>query len=165
MTLVGSAVFAVTLGSGGGLAAGTATGNLAVSGGNAANTIVAGKGNDTITGGGGADLLTGGAGSDRFVFNATLDSTVPSHDTIVDFVHGTDLIDTSAITGVTAVQGLIAGATQVAAHSIVWLQSGADTIVYANNTGIAESQGLANMEIVLAGVTASTLTASDFFHF
>lgn len=129
------------------------------------NTLDGQAGNDTIRGGGGADTLIGGAGADRFVFASASDSTVASHDTISDFASGVDIIDTSAISGVTAVQGLISGTTQVAANSIVWIQSGADTIVYINNSAVAENQGSADMEIVLTGVTASTLNASDFFHF
>jgi hypothetical protein len=96
------------------------------------------------------------------VYAATSDSTVASHDTISDFVHGSDVIDTSAITAITAVAGLITGVTQVAPHSIVWIQSGSNTIVYANASGVAENQGSADMEIVLTNVTASTLTNSDF---
>ena len=165
LTLSGSAAATVTLGTGGNLAAGTDTGNLTVTGGSANNTITTGSGNDTIKGGAGADLLTGGAGSDHFVFAATSDSTVASHDTITDFVHGVDIIDTSAITGATAVGGLITGGAQVAANSIVWIQSGSDTIVYVNSTGVAENQGSADMEIVLTNVVASTLTSADFFHF
>ena len=165
LTLSGSAAATVTLGTGGNLAAGTDTGNLTVTGGSANNTITTGSGNDTIKGGAGADLLTGGAGSDHFVFAATSDSTVASHDTITDFVHGVDIIDTSAITGATTVGGLITGGAQVAANSIVWIQSGSDTIVYVNSTGAAENQGSADMEIVLTNVVASTLTSADFFHF
>jgi Ca2+-binding RTX toxin-like protein len=108
--------------------------------------------------------LFGGTGADHFVFAAVSDTTVASHDTISDFVHGTDVIDTSAIAGITTVQGLISGSAQVAAHSIVWIQSGANTIVYANNSALAENQGSADMEIVLTGVTANTLTNLDFFH-
>jgi hypothetical protein len=93
------------------------------------------------------------------------DSTVASHDTISDFVHGADIIDTSAISGVTSVQGLISGTTQVDAHSIVWMQSGADTIIYINNSAVAQNQGSADMEIILTGVTATTLNSTDFFHF
>jgi Ca2+-binding RTX toxin-like protein len=129
------------------------------------NTLDGQGGDDTIRGGGGADTLIGGTGGDRFVFASVSDSTVASHDTISDFVHGVDIIDTSAISGVTAVQGLISGTTQVAANSIVWIQSGADTIVYINNSAVAQNQGSADMEIVLTAVTASTLSASDFFHF
>ena len=143
----------------------TFTGVNAVEGSNFNDIISGSNGSDTIFGRGGADLLTGGSGADHFAFNAVSDSTVASHDTISDFLHGTDVIDTSAIAGITAVQGLITGITQVAAHSIVWIQSGADTIVYANSTGTAESQASANMEIILTNVTASTLAGTDFFHF
>ncbi|MCK1268764.1 FecR domain-containing protein [Bradyrhizobium sp. 49] len=129
------------------------------------NTLDGQAGNDVIQGRGGADTLIGGAGSDQFVFAAVADSTVPNHDTISDFVHGTDVIDTSAIAGATTVQGLLSGSTQVAAHSIAWIQSGANTIVYVNSSTAAQSQGSADMEIVLTSVTANTLTSQDFlFH-
>ena len=81
------------------------------------------------------------------------------------FVHGVDIIDTSVITGLTSIGGLITGSTQVAANGIVWIQSGLDTIVYANSSGAAENQGSADMKIVLTNVVASTLTSADFFHF
>ncbi|WP_164934398.1 Ig-like domain-containing protein [Bradyrhizobium zhanjiangense] len=126
------------------------------------NTLDGQAGNDVIQGRGGADTLIGGAGSDQFVFAAVSDSTVASHDTISDFVHGADLIDTSAIAGVTNVQGLLSGNAQVAAHSIAWIQSGANTIVYVNSSGAAQNQGSADMEIVLTSVTANTLTNQDF---
>ena len=128
------------------------------------NTLDGQGGNDSIEGRGGADALFGGLGADRFVFAAVADSTIASHDTISDFVHGTDVIDTSAIAGITAVQGFITGATQVAANSIAWIQSGANTIVYVNNSTAAEGQGSADMEIILTGITPSTLTSLDFFH-
>nr|WP_256467870.1 Ig-like domain-containing protein [Bradyrhizobium sp. 18] len=133
--------------------------------GNAGNNTLDGQaGNDFIRGGAGADTLIGGAGADQFVFAAVSESTVASHDTISDFVHGTDVIDISGITGATTVQGLIAGSTQVAAHSIAWIQSGADTIVYVNSSGAAQNQGSADMEVVLTAVTASSLANLDFFH-
>jgi Ca2+-binding RTX toxin-like protein len=164
LTLTGSASATVTLGSGGSLAAGSDTGNLTITGGSGVNTITVGSGNNTITGGGGADVLTGGAGTDRFVFNATSDSTVAAKDSINNFAHGSDVIDTSAIAGITTVQGLISGATQIAAHSIAWIQSGADTIVYANTTGAAENQAAADMATTLKSITANVLTGSDFIH-
>jgi hypothetical protein len=34
-----------------------------------------------------------------------------------------------------------------------------------NNSAAAQDQTAADMRIVLTGVTASTLTSSDFFHF
>jgi hypothetical protein len=164
LTLTGSAAATVTLGTSGNLAAGADTGNLTVTGGSGANTITVGSGTNTITGGGGADVLTGGSGSDHFVFNATSDSTVAAKDSINNFTHGSDVIDTSAIAGITAVQGLISGATQIAPHSIAWIQSGADTIMYANNTGVAENQAAADMAVTLKSITASVLTGSDFIH-
>ncbi|WP_246917353.1 Ig-like domain-containing protein [Bradyrhizobium sp. SHOUNA76] len=126
------------------------------------NTLDGQAGDDVIQGRGGADTLIGGAGSDQFVFAAVSDSTVASHDTISDFVHGTDIIDTSAIAGVTSVQGLLSGSAQVAAHSIGWIESGANTIVYVNSSATAQSEGAADMEIVLTNVTANTLTSQDF---
>ncbi|WP_271608351.1 Ig-like domain-containing protein [Bradyrhizobium sp. CCBAU 21359] len=126
------------------------------------NTLDGQAGNDVIQGRGGADTLIGGAGSDQFVFAAVSDSTVASHDTISDFVHGIDIIDTSAIAGVTSVQGLLSGSAQVAAHSIGWIQSGANTIVYVNSSATAQSEGAADMEIVLTNVTANILTSQDF---
>jgi Ca2+-binding RTX toxin-like protein len=164
LTLSGSAAATVTLGSGGGLAAGAHSGNLIVTGGTGINTITAGSGNSTITGGGGADVLTGGSGADQFVFNVTSDSTVAAKDSINNFVHGTDHIDTLAIAGITAVQGLISGATQIDPHSIAWIQSGADTLVYFNNTSAAENQAAADMAVTLKSIMASALTGSDFIH-
>ena len=164
LTLTGSAAAIVTLGSGGDVAGGADTGNLTVTGGSGTNSITTGSGHNTVTGGGGADLLFGGSGDDRFVFNATSNSTVAAHDSISNFAHGTDVIDTSAINSITTIQGLISGGTQVAAHSIAWIQSGADTIVYANSTGAAENQAAADMAVTLSLFTASTLAANDFIH-
>ncbi|WP_258767759.1 S-layer family protein [Bradyrhizobium arachidis] len=129
------------------------------------NTLDGQVGNDVIQGRGGADTLIGGAGSDQFIFAAVSDSTIANHDTVSDFVHGADIIDTSAIAGVTSVQGLLSGSAQVAAHSIAWIQSGANTIVYVNSSTTAQNQGAADMEIVLTSVAANTLTGQDFlFH-
>ena len=164
LTLAGSAAATVTLGTAGSLAAGADTGNLTVTGGSGVNTITVGSGNNTITGGGGADVLTGGSGVDRFVFNTTSNSTVAAKDSINNFVHGSDLFDTSAIAGITTIQGLITGTTQIAAHSIAWIQSGADTIVYANSTGAAENQAAADMAVTLKSILASALAGSDFIH-
>ena len=107
---------------------------------------------------------SGGTGVDTYVYNATSDSTVAIHDTITNFGAGSDIINTSAIAGITLLQGLITGSTSISAHSIAWIQSGSDTLVYANATAVAEAQGSADMEIVLTGVTASTLTNGDFTH-
>ena len=140
LTLSGSAAATVTLGNNGSLAAGTYSGNLIVNGGTGANTITGGSGTNTIIGGGGADTLNGGSGADYFVFRNTSNSTLWAKDLINNFVHGADFIDTSIISGITAIQGLISGSGQIAAHSVAWVQSGADTLVYFNSSGVAENQ-------------------------
>ena len=91
------------------------------------------------------------------------DSTLASPDTITDFTHGSDHINTSAITTVTAVQGSISGVTQVAAHSIAWIVNGSNTDVLINTTAAAENQNAAQMEIVLTGNSLG-LAVSDFTH-
>jgi hypothetical protein len=53
--------------------------------------------------------------------------------------------------------------TNITANSIAWIESGGNTIVYANTTNSAEAQGSAQMEIVLTGVSLG-LTAADFHH-
>src|SRR4029078_12564788 len=173
LTLAGSGAAMVTLGTSGSLAAGTYSGNLTVNGGRGAqpitggrgtNTITGGSGTNTIVGGGGADTLNGGSGADYFVFRSTSDSTQSAKDSIYNFVHGADFIDTSIISGITAIQGLITGSAQVAAHSGAWVQSGADTLVYFNSSGVAENQSSADMAVVLKSITASVLTGNDFIH-
>ncbi|WP_349631771.1 hypothetical protein [Bradyrhizobium liaoningense] len=47
------------------------------------------------------------------------------------------------------------------AHSVAWIESGGNTIVYANTSNAAETQGNADMMIVLAGTNLG-LTASNF---
>jgi Ca2+-binding RTX toxin-like protein len=131
------------------------------------DTLAGGANNDTLTGGGGGDALAGGGGGDTFVFNATTDSQPGAghFDTITDFTPTTashDTVDFSAITGITAAQGLITGSTQIAAHSVAWIQSGVDTIIYANSTDFAQAQGSADMAIHLASVTATQVASSDF---
>ena len=61
------------------------------------DTLDGGAGNDVLNGGAGADNLTGGAGADKFSFSAVTDSTPLNSDHVQDFVHGTDIIDLSAI--------------------------------------------------------------------
>ncbi|MEH2051545.1 beta strand repeat-containing protein [Nostoc sp.] len=96
--------------------------------------IVGGAGNDQIYGGLGSDNLTGGAGNDIFVLTKG-----EGKDTIKDFNIGQDLI---ALSGGLLYSGL----------SLT--QSGNDTLikVTANNESLA----------LLTGITASTLTASNF---
>ena len=127
------------------------------------NTLEGQGGNETIEGRSGADSLIGGGGADRFVFRAGADSTVAASDSINDLVHGLDIIDMSAGSGVTSVQGLMDGTTQLAAHSVGWVQGGADTIICTTDLAAAQDQAAADMKIMLTEATVKTLTSSDFF--
>lgn len=55
-------------------------------------------GGDILFGGLGADKMTGGTGADKFLYlDSTESGTGAFRDVITDFVHGTDLIDLSAV--------------------------------------------------------------------
>jgi Ca2+-binding RTX toxin-like protein len=145
------------------------TGNINGTGNTLANSIRGTTGNNVITGGGAGDTLIGDGGSDQFVYNAIADSQpgAGKFDRISDFTAGSgtgaDKIDFTAVTGVTTIQGLIhpttpsetPPATGLNAHSIAWYQDGTETVVIANANGTA---GHVDMELVLNGVTASTLS-------
>jgi Ca2+-binding RTX toxin-like protein len=145
--------------------------------GTSGNDIINGNGgNDTITGGLGADTLTGGSGRVTFAYNAILDSTPSSHDTITDFRHGHDKIDFTNIAGINAsdgvptFQGKLAGSGSLAlnAHSVAYIEVGGNTEVLVNTTNNAEmvttsNVSAANMEIVLVGIHLG-LTSTDFHH-
>lgn len=98
------------------------------------DTLIGGGGNDTLIGGAGNDVLTGGTGSDTFRFGPGW-----GQDTITDFTRKQDKI---AIVGV---NGLDAFA------KLTITQSGADALVAYGAD-----------QIVLTGVQASSLAASDF---
>jgi autotransporter-associated beta strand protein len=146
-----------------------AGGSAKLTGSAGSDTIVCGAGNDVVAGGPGADTITAGSGSDHFVYNAIADSTpgTGTFDRIAGFTAGSgtgaDLIDLSKITGVTTIQGLIVPshpsetppATGLHANSIAWYQFGSETVVIANASATANH---VDMEIVLTGVTASSLS-------
>ncbi len=128
------------------------------------DVLIGGAGNDTLNGGAGADMLTGGSGNDTFVFKAITDSQpgAAHFDTIIDFTHNSDHIDTTAIAGATIVQGSVVTASTVAANSISWFVDNAhnETIVYVNTTATANH---VDMEIHLTG-TNINLSGSDILH-
>jgi len=120
--------------------------------------------NDTFVGAGGGDSLTGGGGFNTYKYNATSDSTPGSghFDTITDFVHGTDKIDFTGITGLTQVVGATSIPLTIAANTIELVATGGNTTIYANASAVAESTTSADMEVHLVGVT--NMTFSDILH-
>jgi Ca2+-binding RTX toxin-like protein len=129
------------------------------------NDIIIGNGgNDVIKGGGGGDTLTGGAGNDTFVYTSIGDSQpgASKFDTIADFTHGSDKIDLTAITGLTAVGSATSTPATIAAHTIEIVTFGGNTVIYANASGASEGVVNADMEIHLTGVI--NVTSSDILH-
>ena len=128
---------------------------LAGDGGN--DTLDGGDGNDTLAGGQGDDQLLGGDGSDEFVIEKS-----PGMDTIIDFLHGIDFIDLSAIDANDSVAGdqaFVFGGetTNVLANGITWYESGTDTIIQADVNGNKK----ADIVLVLVGIDHN-LMATDF---
>jgi RTX calcium-binding nonapeptide repeat (4 copies)/Bacterial Ig-like domain len=147
--------------------------NTAIFGSSAADTLTGGpgndiimgnRGNDTIIGGAGGDTLIGGAGNDIFKYLAVTDSRpgTGNFDTISDFTHGSDKIDFSAITGLTALATATSTPATIAANTIEIVAIGGNTVIYANATNASEGTASADMGIHLTGVTNVTLT--DILH-
>jgi len=130
----------------------------------AANTLIGLDGDDVLIGGDGADTLTGGIGADRFVFTGTSNSSPNAPDIITDFMHGTDIIDLSAIDANSSPKAkgdqpfTFSGLnSDVVANSVTWSESGGNTIIRADVTG----NSAADFMLVLTG-TNHNLTGSDF---
>jgi Ca2+-binding RTX toxin-like protein len=140
--LTGSAYADVLSGNGSANQIDGAGGNDVINGGGGNDTLFGGAGNDRLVGGVGNTVLTGGTGSDTFAFGATwgqaLGHAVAS-DTITDFTHKQDKIEFSGVAGLTNF------------GQLAITQTGADAHV-----------SFGGHEIILAGVAASTVTASDF---
>jgi serralysin len=145
-------------------------------------------GDDTLHSGTGWDTLAGGAGNDVFVFgagtnsiaNLTSASTAAHHDqttVITDFVHGGDHIDLAftvshidlqnagaTFSGVDAAytyaQQLLDASTGTHGTEVAAIQVGADTFLFYHEDGSATT--VIDSVVKLAGVTASTLTTTDF---
>lgn len=143
-----------------------AAGNDTLNGGGGHDYLYGGLGADVINAQAGQDDISGGSDADRFVFSATADTAVAAPDTIWDFLPGTDVIDLRTIDanlwttgddafayfrGTGAFTGYLEGQIRVT-------QSGSNAIVQMDTDG----DDIANGAIVLAGVTASTITASHF---
>src|SRR5262249_17723174 len=111
----------------------------------------------------GADRMTGGKGANTYIYTSPDDSGHSGGaDTITNFKATSDKFDFSDISTLTAVQGVLdSSRTKINAHSIAWLISGGNTLLYANDTDRPVSQGSADMQIVLNGANIG-LTADNF---
>jgi Ca2+-binding RTX toxin-like protein len=136
-------------------------GNDRLDGGDGADTLSGGEGGDTLIGGLGSDVIDGGAGADilageaepragqpplgQFAADAFLWSALDSgdDDRIVDFFPGVDILSLGFCSEFATVQALLATAGGNATLSVL-APDGAATLT-------------------LVGVSASALTARDFF--
>jgi Ca2+-binding RTX toxin-like protein len=140
----------------------TGSANLSGTGNALDNVITGNNGNNILAGLVGADMLTGGAGADRFVFTATGDSTLVASDVIIDFVHGVDRIDLSAIDANSLRKGDQTFAfggqnANVVANSVTWFELSGNTIVQADVSGDTS----ADLMFVLTGINIQ-LSTTDF---
>lgn len=125
---------------------------------------------DLILGSGGGDTLTGGGGRDKFIYSALTDSPFQESDTILDFVHGVDVIDFTNIAGIDSANGLArfqgniaaTGTIRIAAHSVGYIEMGLNTLVVVNSSNSVKTDS-ADMMIVLVGVGLG-LADTDFHH-
>jgi Ca2+-binding RTX toxin-like protein len=134
-------------------------GNDTLNGGDGKDVLDGGKQNDILRGGGDADTLTGGVGLDVFDYDARLDSTVASADTIQDFTRGQDHIDFRDMDANSHTDGF---------QHFTFIGSGAFTGVGGElrvAAGIVEADvnadGAADFRIVLAN--GALLDVTDFF--
>ncbi|WP_373503185.1 hypothetical protein [Aestuariivirga sp.] len=138
--------------------------------GNSGNNVLQGGGGaDLLIGGNGQDELQGGGGLDTFSFSSTNHSQAggATRDTIASFSQtagSRDVIDVSAIdaragSGATDEAFVFVAAGGFTGEGqIIAIQSGADTVLRFNTSGL----GGAEMEIVLTAFTAANITAADF---
>ncbi len=138
-----------------------------IRGGNLADIIDGGNGNDKITGLGGAEQLTGGAGADQFRYLFATDSGVGAgnRDVILDFVSSSDRIDFRGLDANLALPGRqtlsftgTAAFNANGAGEVRYEVSGGDLLVQVDLDG----NGTADMEMLLQGAGAHTLSGTDF---
>ncbi|MBX7247472.1 MAG: choice-of-anchor L domain-containing protein [Caulobacteraceae bacterium] len=112
-------------------------GNDSLQGGSGSDTLLGGAGIDKLYGEAGSDTLTGGTGADQFIWSVNANLGV---DHITDFENGVDHI-----------RLIGTGATQFSDLTVTTNGSGWAVITLANGS-----------QIVLDGVVASAVDASDF---
>jgi hypothetical protein len=154
------------------------TGNLTLTGNQAAYTpakpslgdvLIGGSGNDTINTGFNTSTLTGGAGKDKFVINAVAGSDNAAKSIITDFAKG-DSIQFATATTATAITKVdlstqAAGLTDVQVAALL-ATGGANTVtwgVYNGNTYVVEDNTagvLAGTDIVVKLTGALDLSTS-----
>lgn len=113
-------------------------GNDSINGGQGNDTVHGGQGNDTLSADKGNDQIWGDLGNDVFLFTGS----GTGNDIIEDFVRGTDHVQLS---------GTIYAMWNGVHNHLT--QSGSDAVLTFSDTGNT---------LTLHGITASTLTASDF---
>ena len=126
-------------------------------------TLIGSSHNDIIIGGSGNDTLKGGGGGDRFVFNTTPNNST-NHDTILDFVHGADILQLSKSVFNTISNwnsnAFWSGAGVTAAHD------SSDRIVYNTTTGNlyydADGIGGISAPVLVATIGISTHPAVTY---
>ncbi len=164
-TLTGTAAFDYILGLAGNDAIDGQLGSDLLSGGVGNDIISGGAGNDRLLGGQGLDDLWGGANGDRFAYMAVPESLLgKTRDVIHDFgrAEGDKLMlhDLDAVASVTGNQdfSFIGGGNFTGEGQVRAVQLGADTVLRFNTGGTL----VADMEILLKNVMASSFTAADF---
>jgi len=106
-----------------------------------------------LDGGAGADSLTGGDNVTDYIYGASSDSTPTSMDVITNFRPGIDAID---LTGLGMALTFVGKLTtrSIGAGDVGWLRNGANTFLYVNTSGTAETLAHADMKIELLGKVA-----------
>jgi len=117
-----------------------------------------------LQGNGGNDTLTGGLGADTFVFATAADSTT-NHDTVTDFLSGTDKLEFAAFsfTGLGAAGPLDASTFVLGTAAL----DAGDRLVYDSSTGDlfydADGNGSGSSVLVASFGAGTIVAASDIF--
>ncbi|MEL6885681.1 MAG: calcium-binding protein [Pseudomonadota bacterium] len=106
--------------------------NDVLNGGHGNDYLKGDAGNDTLNGGTGKDKMTGGTGIDTFVF-----ANKSGRDQITDFENGIDVMDFTAVTGVTGIADLAIAQDGTG----VVISYGGNNTLTLDNTALADIDG------------------------